>query len=107
MSVQCPPAPSSHRASSSCWPAGPTAPFSSPRRRHQTAILGGLINQYRLALDLTGYTYREIPGKLFISVKTVQNHVQNIVAKLRMHRGYELMRFAIQRGLNRAPEPES
>jgi DNA-binding NarL/FixJ family response regulator len=57
-----------------------------------------------LKLVAKGYTYREIAEKLFISVKTVQNHVQNILTKLQLHRRYELMRYAIQRGLDRAPE---
>jgi DNA-binding NarL/FixJ family response regulator len=59
-----------------------------------------------LTLVAKGYTYREIAEKRFISVKTVQNHVQNILAKLHMHRRYELMRYAIQKGLDRAPDPE-
>jgi DNA-binding NarL/FixJ family response regulator len=57
-----------------------------------------------LKLVAKGYTYREIAGKLFISVRTVQNHVQNILAKLQLRKRYELMRYAIQRGLDRAPE---
>jgi DNA-binding NarL/FixJ family response regulator/class 3 adenylate cyclase len=57
-----------------------------------------------LRLVAKGYTYREIAEKLFISVKTVQNHVQNILAKLQLHKRYELMRYAIQKGLDRAPE---
>jgi len=56
-----------------------------------------------LKLVAKGYTYREIAEKLFISVKTVQNHVQNILTKLQLRRRYELMRYAIQRGLDRAP----
>lgn len=51
-----------------------------------------------------GYTYREIAEKPFISHKTVQKHVQNILAKLQVHKRYELMRYAIQKGLDRAPE---
>jgi DNA-binding NarL/FixJ family response regulator len=51
-----------------------------------------------------GYTYREIAEKLFISIKTVQNHVQNILTKLQMRKRYELMRYAIQRGLDKAAE---
>ncbi|HEY2803011.1 MAG TPA: LuxR C-terminal-related transcriptional regulator, partial [Actinomycetota bacterium] len=47
--------------------------------------------------------YREIAEQLFISVKTVQNHVQNILSKLQLRRRYELMRYAIQRGLDKAP----
>ncbi len=57
-----------------------------------------------LKLVAKGYTYREIAEKLFISVKTVQNHVQNILTKLQLKKRYELMRYAIQRGLDRAPE---
>jgi DNA-binding NarL/FixJ family response regulator len=56
-----------------------------------------------LKLVAKGYTYREIAEQLFISVKTVQNHVQNILAKLQLRRRYELMRYAIQRGLDKAP----
>ncbi len=57
-----------------------------------------------LRLVAKGYTYREIAEKLFISVKTVQNHVQNILTKLQLRKRYELMRYAIQKGLDRAPE---
>jgi len=57
-----------------------------------------------LRLVAKGYTYREIAEQLFISMKTVQNHVQNILAKLHLRKRYELMRYAIQRGLDRAPE---
>ena len=57
-----------------------------------------------LKLVAKGYTYREIAEKLFISIKTVQNHVQNILTKLQLKKRYELMRYAIQRGLDRAPD---
>lgn len=57
-----------------------------------------------LKLVAKGYTYREIAEKLFISVKTVQNHVQNILTKLQFHKRYELMRYAIHKGFDRAPE---
>lgn len=57
-----------------------------------------------LKLVAKGYTYREIAEKLYISVKTVQNHVQNILTKLHLRKRYELMRYAIQRGLDRIPE---
>jgi DNA-binding NarL/FixJ family response regulator len=55
-----------------------------------------------LKLVAKGYTYREIADKLFISVKTVQNHVQNILTKLQLSKRYELMRYAIKRGLDQA-----
>ena len=51
-----------------------------------------------------GYTYKEIGERLFVSTKTVQNHVQNILTKLQMKKRYELMRYAIQKGLDRGPE---
>jgi DNA-binding NarL/FixJ family response regulator len=57
-----------------------------------------------LRLVAKGYTYREIAEKLYISVKTVQNHVQNILTKLHLRKRYELMRYAIQKGLDRLPE---
>jgi DNA-binding NarL/FixJ family response regulator len=57
-----------------------------------------------LKLVAKGYTYREIAEKLFISHKTVQNHVQNILTKLQLRRRYELMRYAIRKGLDRGPE---
>lgn len=57
-----------------------------------------------LRLVAQGYSYREIAERLFIAVKTAQNHVQNILTKLRLHSRYELMRFAIRRGLDRVDE---
>ncbi len=57
-----------------------------------------------LKLVAKGYTYPEIASRLYISVKTVQNHVQNILTKLQLSRRYELMRYAIQRGLDRTPQ---
>jgi DNA-binding NarL/FixJ family response regulator len=57
-----------------------------------------------LRLVAKGYTYREIAEQLYISQKTVQNHVQNILTKLQLRKRYELMRYAIQRGLDRSPE---
>lgn len=51
-----------------------------------------------------GYVYKDIAEKLFISVKTVQNHVQNILSKLHLSGRYELMRYAIRKGLDKAPE---
>lgn len=48
-----------------------------------------------------GYTYGEIAERLVISVRTVQNHVQSILRKLQLRGRYELMRYAIHRGLDR------
>jgi DNA-binding NarL/FixJ family response regulator len=77
-------------------------------RRMSGAVAGssepGLTRRETEVLKLVakGYTYREIADKLFISVKTVQNHVQNILTKLQLSKRYELMRYAIKRGLDQA-----
>jgi DNA-binding NarL/FixJ family response regulator len=73
------------------------------RRMSAAATEPGLTARETEVLKLVakGYTYREIADKLFISVKTVQNHVQNILTKLQLSKRYELMRYAIQRGLDR------
>jgi DNA-binding NarL/FixJ family response regulator len=55
-----------------------------------------------LRLVAKGYSYREIAEQLVISVKTVQNHVPNILTKLQLSKRYELMRYAIRRGLDRS-----
>jgi DNA-binding NarL/FixJ family response regulator len=54
-----------------------------------------------LRLVAKGYTYAEIADRLVISVRTVQNHVQSILGKLQLRGRYELMRYAIHRGLDR------
>ncbi len=53
-----------------------------------------------LRLVAKGYAYREVAERLVISVRTVQNHVQHILRKLRLSSRYELMRFAMERGLD-------
>ena len=53
-----------------------------------------------LRLVAKGYAYGEIAHELFISTKTVQNHVRNILTKLHLRSRYELMRYAIKRGLD-------
>jgi DNA-binding NarL/FixJ family response regulator len=60
-----------------------------------------------LRLVAKGYTYREIAERLFISVRTAQNHVQNILTKLQLRRRYDLMRYAIERGLDRDGDDEA
>lgn len=57
-----------------------------------------------LKLVATGMSYKQIGGHLFISHRTVQNHVQNTLAKLQLHNRVELVRFAIGRGLE-TPTP--
>lgn len=46
-----------------------------------------------------GHTYKQIGEELFISAKTVENHVRNILSKLHLNRKNELMRYAIEHGI--------
>jgi DNA-binding NarL/FixJ family response regulator len=47
-----------------------------------------------------GKTYREIGATLFISPKTVENHVRNILGKLQLSRRSDLVRYAVEHGLD-------
>ncbi|MEM7272903.1 MAG: response regulator transcription factor [Actinomycetota bacterium] len=46
-----------------------------------------------------GHTYREIGEELFIAPKTVENHVRNILGKLHLNRKQELIRYALEHGI--------
>ena len=52
-----------------------------------------------LQLVARGHTYRQIGDQLFISEKTVENHVRNILGKLQLSRRQELIRYAIEHGI--------
>ena len=52
-----------------------------------------------LQLVARGHTYRQIGEELFISEKTVENHVRNILGKLQLSRRQELVRYALEHGL--------
>src|SRR5215218_5810223 len=53
-----------------------------------------------LKMVAKGMSYKQIAGRLVISHRTVQNHVQNTLRKLQMHNRVELTRWAIERGLD-------
>ncbi|RBM19802.1 DNA-binding response regulator [Streptomyces sp. PT12] len=53
-----------------------------------------------LRLVAKGLTYRQIAERLVISHRTVQNHVQNTLGKLQLHNRAELVRYAIETGLD-------
>jgi len=52
-----------------------------------------------LRLVAKGLPYRQIADRLFLSHRTVQNHVQNTLNKLQLHNRVELVRYAIEQGL--------
>jgi DNA-binding NarL/FixJ family response regulator len=57
-----------------------------------------------LRMVATGLSYKQIASRLFLSHRTVQNHVQNILGKLQLHNRVELVRYAIEHGLTEEPE---
>ena len=71
-----------------------SAPVADPE-------LDQLTNREREVLRLLarGYAYKEIAKELFISIKTVETHVSNVLRKLQMSNRYELSRWAADRRL--------
>lgn len=53
-----------------------------------------------LRLVATGMSYKQIAERLVLSHRTVQNHVQNTLNKLHLHNRVELVRYAIEQGLD-------
>jgi DNA-binding NarL/FixJ family response regulator len=53
-----------------------------------------------LRLVAKGLSYKQIAERLFISHRTVQNHVQNTLNKLQLHNRVQLVRYAIETGLD-------
>lgn len=71
------------------------------RMRNEAPDGKGLSDREREVLQLVarGHTYGEIGEDLFISPKTVENHVRNILKKLRLNRKNELIRYALDHGI--------
>ena len=53
-----------------------------------------------LRLVAKGLTYPQIADRLVLSVRTVQNHVQNTLSKLQLHNKAQLVRYAIEQGID-------
>jgi len=53
-----------------------------------------------LRLVAKGLTYPQIAERLVLSVRTVQNHVQNTLTKLQLHNKAQLVRYAMEQGLS-------
>ena len=52
-----------------------------------------------MRLIARGYSYREVAGELFISVKTVETHMSAVLRKLQLSSRHELTRWASDRRL--------
>jgi DNA-binding NarL/FixJ family response regulator len=53
-----------------------------------------------LRLVAKGLTYPQIAERLVLSVRTVQNHVQNTLTKLQLHNKAQLVRYALEQGID-------
>jgi DNA-binding NarL/FixJ family response regulator len=71
----------------------------TPRLTEREAEILGMVG--------TGLSYKQIAQRLVLSHRTVQNHVQNTLAKLQLHNRGELIRYAIEHGLDYRPGPDS
>jgi len=58
-----------------------------------------------LRLVAKGLSYKQIADRLVISHRTVQNHVQNTLNKLQLHNRVELVRYAIEQGIDQPDAP--
>ncbi|WP_153456160.1 response regulator [Streptomyces smaragdinus] len=72
-------------------PATPDEPAAPQLTERETEVL---------RLVAKGLSYKQIAERLVISHRTVQNHVQNTLGKLQLHNRVELVRYAIERGLD-------
>jgi DNA-binding NarL/FixJ family response regulator len=53
-----------------------------------------------LQLVARGHSYGEIGAELYISAKTAENHVRNILGKLHLSRRADLVRYAVEHGID-------
>lgn len=53
-----------------------------------------------LRLVAKGLTSRQVAERLVLSVRTVENHVNNTLSKLQLHSRAQLVRYAIETGLD-------
>jgi len=76
------------RLSDSPGPADPATPRLTDR---ETEVL---------RLVAKGLSYKQVAERLFLSHRTVQNHVQNTLRKLQLHNRVQLVRYAIEQGID-------
>jgi DNA-binding NarL/FixJ family response regulator len=97
----------------SLWKAARGEPVFSPslaslvltefrRLKKSDQSAEGLSVREREVLQLVarGLSYKDIGEQLFISPKTVENHTRNILDKLHLSRKNELMRYALEHGID-------
>jgi DNA-binding CsgD family transcriptional regulator len=55
---------------------------------------------------IQGYTNKQISDRLFISARTVQTHLSNILGKLELENRSQLVRFAFEKGFKPPTQEE-
>ena len=78
---------------------------SVARQRDETAVQLTAREIDVLRRVAKGMAYREIAEELFVSHRTVQNHVQNVLRKLQLHNRVELTLYALEQGFGEEPDP--
>jgi DNA-binding NarL/FixJ family response regulator len=78
--------------------SGPGASAPSGRGQPRTPELTERETEI-LRLVATGLTYPQIARRLTLSPRTVQNHVQNTLSKLQLHNKAQLVRYALEQGV--------
>jgi len=73
---------------------GPAMPPGEQLTERETEVL---------KMVAKGMSYKQIADRLVLSHRTVQNHVQNTLNKLQLHNRVQLVRYAIERGLDEEP----
>lgn len=55
---------------------------------------------------IQGFTNKQVGDRLFVSPRTVQTHLSNILSKLQLENRSQLIRFAFERGYRPPPEEQ-
>ena len=76
------------------WFDNPVAMASDPEMDRLTQR-----EQEVLRLIARGYTYKEVAGRIHVSVKTVETHVSSVLRKLQLSNRHQLTRWATDRRL--------
>jgi DNA-binding NarL/FixJ family response regulator len=84
-------------------PAGATASTAGGRRSVAERSLAPQLTDREtevLRLVAKGLTYPQIAERLTLSTRTVQNHVGNTLTKLQLHNKAQLVRYAMENGVD-------
>ena len=81
----------------SAFQGAPMDGAGGARGRDEELDLLSSREQEVMRLIARGYTYKEVAAELFISIKTVETHMSNVLRKLQLSNRTELTRWAADR----------